>query len=155
MSKHLVVVLAVLLAGCGKPEDPAPSATPKPKPSAAATPKPESTTGKYSCLDCKLKTDAESCPKCHKSLVSAPTTAPAPTAAPTTGHSTPGKTAVAGSYACPVEGCTYTDPRAGTCLKHGDTKLKELWFDCAACATHEVAPGKCGKCGKDLARTLK
>jgi hypothetical protein len=66
-----------------------------------------------------------------------------------------GESAVGVSYACPVEGCTFTSAAPGTCLKHGETKLKQQWFVCPKCADLSVQKGKCKKCGVELKRILK
>ena len=68
-----------------------------------------------------------------------------------------GESKMAPTYACPEDGCTFTDPAGEdkTCIKHGSTKLKELWYTCDKCSKEDVKQGKCEGCGGDLKRTLK
>jgi hypothetical protein len=143
--------LAVLI-GCG--EKPEPEAK-KPAAPPPATPKPpeikSDPTGKNTCVKCALKTNEDVCPKCKTPLKAA--VAPATSTAPKT-HAEVGKSAVGGVYACPEPGCTFSEPKKGTCLKHTTTQMKEQWFVCEKCSKKEPLAGKCGGCGAELVRKL-
>lgn len=144
-------VMALALAGCGKDEP-----APKPPPAAAATPpapkQPEFKSDPKGnlCLACNLRTDGPKCKKCGTQLKAE---MPAPMPRPATGEV--GKSAVAPLYACPKEGCKWTDAKAGMCFTHKDIQMKVQWFSCAKCGVNEAAAGKCSKCGGDLVKTLK
>jgi len=107
-STILATVMAFALAGCGDDDKPA-----KKEPEFKSDPK-----GNL-CLACNLRTDGATCKKC-KAVLKAEMPAPAPRSGP----SEVGKSAVAPLFACPKEGCTFTDARKGTCLKHSDTEMK-------------------------------
>lgn len=147
-----ILAAALVAAGCGSETAPASSASP------AAAPKPppkepevkSDPTGKHACIKCGIRTHEDSCPKC-KAVLKAEAPPPAPPRPP----GEVGKSALSAVWACPKEGCTFTDPRRGTCFKHADTQLKEQWFVCAKCSVSEPVAGKCSKCGGALARTLK
>jgi hypothetical protein len=137
---------ALALAGCGEG-----SSAPPPPPSTPAAKAVEvarEMSGKYPCVKCNLRTNEETCPQCKTPL--APKIDEAPRSAGEVG-----KSAVAPRWACPVEGCDFTDARKDKCLKHADTDLKEQWFACAACGVKEPVEGKCAKCGTALKRTLQ
>ena len=149
----LVLALAV---GCGGSEDPAPKAPSKPpaKPAGTASTAPAKSVksdpdGKHLCISCKIRTNDSKCPGCG-TVLKADTTVHAPKSSGTVG-----KSAVGGLFACPKEGCPYTEPKKNTCLTHADTTLKEQWFVCSACSKKEPAAGKCAGCGSDLKRTLQ
>ena len=150
------LVLA-LAAGCGGSEEPKakPLAKPSAKPAASSSAEPAKAAvksdpnGKHLCISCKIRTNDTKCPGCG-TVLKAETQAAAhkPSGAV-------GKSAVAALYACPKEGCTYTEAKKNTCLKHADTTLVEQWFVCAACSKKEPAAGKCPGCGAELKRTLQ
>lgn len=150
--------LVLSLAACGGSEDP------KPKPPAKTPVKPAGSStaaapavksdpnGKNLCLACKIRTNDVKCPGCGTVLKAEIVGTPATT------HKSSGavgKSAVAALFACPKEGCTYTEAKKNTCLKHADTTLVEQWFTCAACSKKEPVAGKCAGCGADLKRTLQ
>ena len=146
--------LVLALAACGGSEEPKakPQAKPAAKPagSAAAPAVKSDPNGKHLCIACKIRTNDTKCPACGTVLKAETEGAPAhkPSGAV-------GKSAVAALYACPKEGCTYTEAKKNTCLKHADTTLVEQWFTCAACSKKEPVAGKCAGCGADLKRTLQ
>jgi hypothetical protein len=151
--------LALLLtaAGCGSDAAPPPPADSKAKPKAApiriADKEPAvqgDPAGKNLCLACGLKTNDKACPKCKTVLV-----ADAAPAAPRTTPGEVGKSNLAPTYACPKEGCKFTSARKEKCLPHPDIDLKEVWYACAKDGVSQTAPGKCAKCGGDLARELR
>lgn len=146
------VLCVVVAAGCGeKPEPPPPAKASAPPPAAPKAPEVKSDpNGKNTCITCVLKTNEANCPKCKAPLKAAA----APPSAPKTGHDV-GKSAVSAVFACPEAGCTFTDARKGTCLKHATTQLKEQWFVCEKCSKKEPVAGKCAGCGADLARKLQ
>lgn len=146
-------LILALAAGCGGSEEPKPkpaankpAAKPAAAPAAAVKSDPD---GKHLCITCKIRTNDAKCPGCG-AVLKADTTAHAPKASGAVG-----KSAVAALYACPKEGCTYTEAKKNTCLKHGDTQLVEQWFVCQACSKKEPAAGKCAGCGNELKRTLQ
>lgn len=146
------MLCAVAAAGCGeKPEPPKPA--PKPVAPAPAPKAPEvksDPNGKNTCITCTIKTNADTCPKCKTSLKAAAAPAPAPKPA---GHEV-GKSTVSGLYACPEAGCTFAEPKKGTCIKHSTTQMKEQWFVCEKCSKKEPVAGKCAGCGAELVRKL-
>lgn len=151
-STILATVMAFALAGCGDDDKPAKktSAAPAAAPAAKKEPEFKSDPKGNLCLACNLRTDGATCKKC-KAVLKAEMPAPAPKSGP----SEVGKSAVAPLYACPKEGCTFTDARKGTCLKHSDTEMKVQWFSCAKCGVNEPTAGKCAKCDAELVKTLK
>jgi len=158
--KAWTLALVLVLAGCGSDTSPS-SKSPKTGTPGAKTALPPhlpaakepviqgDPAAKYLCLQCGLRTNDKACPKCKTVL--AADTAPAPKTAP----GDVGKSNLAPTYACPKEGCKYTSARKEKCLKHEDTDLKEVWYTCAKDAAGQTAPGKCAKCGGDLARELR
>jgi hypothetical protein len=147
------VLCVVAAAGCGeKPEPPPPAKASAPPPAAAKAPEVKSDpNGKNTCITCVLKTNEANCPKCKAPLKAA--MAPATTAPKAHGEVV--KSAVSAVFACPEAGCTFTDARKGTCLKHSTTQMKEQWFVCEKCSKKEPVAGKCAGCGADLARKLQ
>jgi hypothetical protein len=152
MRKVALALVLLAAAGCGEKK---PTTVTVPKAVAAAPPtsKPaeikSDPNGKYTCITCTLKTNQETCPKCKAPLkVSA---APAPAHAPS---GMVGKSQMSAVYACPEAGCTFTDPRKGTCLKHSTVQMKEQWFVCEKDSAKEPIPGKCAKCGAELQKKL-
>jgi hypothetical protein len=149
--RKLAVALFALAVGCGDSAKP-PAPAPKPPPAAPMAPKaPEvksDPTGKNLCLTCGIKTNEDACPKCKAVLKAAP----APAAAKSSGEV--GKSQVGALWACPKEGCAYTEAKKNTCLKHGDTQLQEQWFVCEKDSVKEPVAGKCSKCGAALSRKL-
>jgi hypothetical protein len=157
MKRLILLLSAVGFAGCGeKPAESAKPATIKP-PVVAPPPAPKADVksdpnGKNTCITCTLKTNEANCPKCKAPLkaaaVAAPSTAPKPSG-------DVGKSTVSGLYACPEPGCTFAEPKKGTCIKHATTQLKEQWFVCDKCGKKEPVAGKCAGCGADLTRKLQ
>jgi len=147
-----VVFALALVASCGKePEKPVVVPPPK-KPTQVTEPALKSDpAGKNLCLQCNFRTNDASCPKCKTVLRAAVEEKPK-TATPA---GEVGKSAVSAVYACPKEGCKFTDARKGKCLPHPDVDLKEQWFVCDKCSVKEPVAGKCSKCQADLARKLQ
>jgi hypothetical protein len=149
--KRIAFILALALAGCGESKKP-PLASTAPKPPVAAPKEPEiksDPNGKYRCIACSIKTNETACPKCKTVLKAAEApAAPKSTAAV-------GKSAVSAVFACPEAGCSFTDARKGTCLKHSTVQLKEQWFVCEKCSKKEPVAGKCAGCGAELVRKLQ
>lgn len=146
-----VVLALALTASCGKePEKavkPPPVAPPKPvEPALKSDP-----SGKNLCLACNFRTNDASCPKC-KTVLRAPVEEKPKTSAPA---GEVGKSAVSPVYACPKEGCKFTDARKGKCLPHPEIDLKEQWFVCDKCSVKEPVAGKCSKCQAALSRKLQ
>jgi len=154
--RKVALALFVLAAGCGdSKKSPVPVPVPKPPPAPTSilnAPKgPEiksDPNGKYTCIVCTLKTNEETCPKCKAALKTS--AAPAPHAP----SGVVGKSAMSAVFACPEAGCTFTDPRKGTCLKHSTVQMKELWYVCEKDAAKEPVAGKCSKCGAELQKKL-
>ncbi len=155
-----IASVVLILAGCGSDAAPPPPPKKAPSPKIGTAPaagkalakEPEiqgDPAGKYLCLQCGLKTNEKACPKCKTVLA-----ADAP-AAPKTAPGEVGKSSLAPTYACPKEGCKFTSARKEKCLPHPDTDLKELWYVCAKDGVSQTTPGKCAKCGGDLARELR
>ncbi len=146
-----VLSALALVASCGRePEKP----VMKPPPAQAKPVEPElksDPAGKNLCLKCNFRTNEASCPKCKTVLKAAIDEKPRTSAPP----GEVGKSAVSAVYACPKEGCTFTDARKGKCLPHPDVDLKEQWFVCGKCSVKEPVAGKCSKCQADLARKLQ
>ncbi len=142
-----------LLAACGKEPDKQTSQAPAPPPPVKpAEPALKSDpAGKNLCLQCNFRTNEASCPKC-KTVLKAPVEEKPKSSAP---PGEVGKSSVAALYACPKEGCTFTDARKGRCLPHPDVDLKEQWFVCEKCPAKEPVAGKCAKCQGALSRKLQ
>jgi hypothetical protein len=154
MKRLMLLLSSLAAAGCG--EKPAPPAVVKPMVAPPAAPKaPEvksDPNGKNTCITCTLKTNEANCPKCKAPLKVA--AAPAATSTPKpTGDV--GKSTVSGLYACPEAGCTFAEPKKGTCIKHTTTQMKEQWFVCEKCSKKEPVAGKCAGCSADLVRKLQ
>jgi hypothetical protein len=148
-----VLLALALVASCGKePSKPPPKPPTPPAPVKPAEPALKSDpNGKNLCLACNFRTNDAACPKCKTVLKAAMEEKPK-TSAPT---GEVGKSAVSAVYACPKEGCKFTDARKGKCLPHPDVDLKEQWFVCDKCSVKEPLAGKCSKCQADLARKLQ
>jgi len=153
-STILATVLAFSLAACGDDTasaKKAPAPAPAPAPAAPKQPEFKSDPKGTVCIACSIRTDGPACKKCKTTLKAEI----APVTPKTAASGDVGKSALAPLFACPKEGCTFTDARKGTCLKHGDTEMKVQWFGCAACGVNEPVAGKCAKCGSALVKTLK
>ena len=136
--KRLALLLS-LAAGCGG-EAPEPPKTAKPKAPVEAPKAPEPAPA----------------PKAAPAPAPAPAAAPAPAPEkPRPAHSSAASAVGGVMYACPESGCTFSEPKKGTCIKHSDVQMKEQWFVCEKCSKKEPAAGKCAGCGADLARKLQ
>jgi hypothetical protein len=147
-----VALALALLASCGKEPEPPKKTAPPPPPKAMEPELKSDPTGKNLCLKCNFRTNDAACPKC-KTVLKAAVEPEKPKTSTPAGEV--GKSAVSAVYACPKEGCKFTDARKGKCLPHPDVDLKEQWFVCEKCSVKEPVAGKCSKCQSDLVRKLQ